>query len=415
MITDFNELTKLCREELNGREYDLKFQGDIIAEWDLLNDWMQSKGYHEFSEAVGYQYCDEQIGSHLIVEGMSQRTKRRLRAVRMLTSYQKGGDFEFRSPRVERVFKGPLGTAFQNYLNYIKDTRQLSESTIRNKTQYLFDLYVFLDGQELSLNDMDQDRMESFFRIKSYTEASRHNAGSVIKLFLQNAYDVGATDRDVSIYVPKDNYNRHSKIPTTYTEEEIRSAVESVDRTAPIGKRDYLVLLLAAEYGWRAKDITAFCFDEIDWDKNVIRFDQHKTGDAVEFPLLASVGNAIIDYVKHGRPESGSPYVILCSERSKWAKPLSSPTIHSIVSQYLCKARVPDWQTKKHGPHSFRHSLATNMLRKEVSLPVISTVMGHQTTATTKGYLKIDIEKLRMCPLPMPEIHSPHYQGKEVG
>ena len=414
MITDLNQLTTVCREELNEREYELKFQGDIIAEWSSLDQWMQSKGYHEFSEAVGYRYCDEQIGSHLIVAGMSTKAKRRLRAIRMLTSYQKGGDFEFRSPRIERVFNGDLGTVFQNYLDYIKDVRHLSESSIQNNALYLFDLYFFLDSMGISLNDLDQDQMEAFFRIKRYTEASRHNAGSIIKMFLQNAYDIGATVRDMSIYVPKDNYNRHSKIPTTYTEAEIRSAIESVDRTSPIGKRDYLVLLLAAEYGWRAKDITTFCFDKIDWDKNVIRFDQNKTGNAVEFPLLASIGNAIIDYMRHGRPESDSPYVILCSERSKWARPLSSPTIHSIVAQHLCKARVPDWQNKKHGPHSFRHSLATNMLKKEISLPVISTVMGHQTTATTKVYLKIDIQKLRMCPLPMPELHSPYYQGKGV-
>ena len=171
MITDLNELTTVCREELNEREYDLKFQGDIIAEWNSLNDWMRSKGYHEFSETVGYQYCDEQIGSHLIVVGMSQKDRRRLRAIRMLTSYQKGGDFEFRSPRVERVFHGNLGTVFQNYLDYIKDVRRLSESSIRNKEQYLFDLYLFLDGLGISLNDLDQDRIESFFRIKHYTEA----------------------------------------------------------------------------------------------------------------------------------------------------------------------------------------------------------------------------------------------------
>ena len=414
MITDFNELVRLCREEISDREYDLKFQGDLITEWDAVSTWMCSKGYSEFSETIGYQYCDEQIGSHLITEGMTWRDKRRLRAVRMLTSYQKGGEFEFRSPRVDRVFEGGIGKAFQDYLDYIRDVRQLSEASIRNNTQYLFDLYRFLEEQRLSLDDLTLEVADAFFKIKDYSEASRHNAGSVIKLFLQYAYDSGITERDLSIYILKDNYNRHSKIPTTYTEEEIRSTIESVDRTAPIGKRDYLVLLLAAEYGWRAKDITTFRFDEIDWDKNVIRFEQHKTGDAVEFPLLASVGNAVIDYVKHGRPESDSPYVILCSERSKWAKPLSSPTVHSIVSQYLRKARVPDWQTKKHGPHSFRHSLATTMLKKEISLPVISTVMGHQTTKTTGDYLKIDIERLRMCPIPMPKLHSPHYSRKEA-
>ena len=411
MITDFSILTKLCRETLQEREYSLPLQGVIISEWDALAAWMKEKDICFFTESIGFRYCDEVLGGHVILDGMSNKTKKRLRAIRMLTSFQKDGDFEFRTPRVERSFEGEQGKIFYEYFHYLVNVRNLSASTINRKEDYLYHLYCFLTENRLSLDDLNVDRLEEFFKARNYTDASRHNAGSDIRLFLEYVYDAGYTRADYSICVLPDNYNRHSKIPTTYTEAEIRSAIETVERTSSIGKRDYLVLLLAAEYGWRAKDITHFRFEEIDWDRNVICFDQHKTGDAVEFPLLASVGNAIIDYVKHGRPESSSPYVILRSERSKWGKPLSSPTIHSIVSQYLCKARVPDWQEKKHGPHSFRHSLATNMLGKEISLPVISTVMGHQTTETTKVYLKIDIDKLRQCPLPMPALHSRHYEG----
>ena len=411
MITDLSVLTQLCYDTLREREYSISLQGSIVSEWEALATWMQGQDIHIFSEDIGFRYCDEVLGGHIISKDMSKKTKQRLRSVRMLTSFQQNGEFEFRSPRIEWRFEGEEGNLFKEYLNYISDIRRLAYSTIRNKTEYLYQLYCYITENDLSIADLSVDGMESFFRGRNYTESSRHNAGSAIKLFLQYAYDTGHTQTDLAVSVLPDNYDRHSKLPTTYTETEIRSAIETVERTSSIGKRDYLVLLLAAEYGWRAKDITTFRFDEIDWDRNIICFDQHKTGNAVVFPLLASVGNAIIDYVKHGRPESDSPYVILCSERSKWAKPLSSPTIHSIVSQYLCKARIPDWQTKKHGPHSLRHSLATNMLKKEVSLPVISTVLGHQTTATTKVYLKIDIDKLRQCPLPMPALHSQHYEG----
>ncbi len=410
MITDFNELTNECLHELYDREYDLALQGFILNEWKLLGHWLETKNLDTFTQTIGYQYCDEVLGGHIILKSMSKRTIKRLRAIRMLTSYQQSGDFEFRSPRVEFLFEGELGLLFNEYLDFLTDVKHLAPSTISCKKLYLYDLYCFIKDIKITPNELIVDRLEDFFRLKNYTSASRRNAGITVKLFLQYIYDKGYTKRDMSIGVMADNYDRHSKLPTTYTEEEIRSAIAQVDRASGIGKRDYLVLLLAAEYGWRAKDITTFRFDEIDWDKNSIRFDQHKTGDAVEFPLLASVGNAIIDYARYGRPESDSPYVILCSEHSKWARPLSSPTIHSIVTQYLCKAKVPNWQTKKHGPHSFRHSLASNMLKREIALPVISTVLGHQTTATTKYYLKIDIEKLRQCPLPMPPLHSKFYR-----
>ena len=67
------------------------------------------------------------------------------------------------------------------------------------------------------------------------------------------------------------------------------------------------------------------------------------------------------------------------------------------------------WKEKKHGAHSLRHSLASNLLKKNVSIPIISTVLGHQQTETTKAYMKVDTENLKSCTLKMPELTSPYY------
>lgn len=77
------------------------------------------------------------------------------------------------------------------------------------------------------------------------------------------------------------------------------------------------------------KDITKFSFSDINWDNNVIHFSQHKTDVPVNFPLLSTVGNAIIDYLKYARHETDVPEIIVSIENSNKGKPLSSPTIHS--------------------------------------------------------------------------------------
>ena len=53
-----------------------------------------------------------------IVEGMTPRQKLRLRACRMLISYQKNGDFEFQSPRVERIFSGETGNLITQFIQH---------------------------------------------------------------------------------------------------------------------------------------------------------------------------------------------------------------------------------------------------------------------------------------------------------
>lgn len=181
----------------------------------------------------------------------------------------------------------------------------------------------------------------------NYTLSSQHNVARNIKLFLAYVYGDGKSCKDCSVYILPDNYRKDCKLPTTYDEDEIHKLLLSVKRASAIGRRDYLNLLLATEYGWRTKDITKFSFDGIDCDNNVICFTQHNYG--VEFPLLSTVGNAIIDYLKYSRPKTEVLEVIVSVENANKGKPLSSPTAHFIVTKYMERARIKNWQKKKHG------------------------------------------------------------------
>ncbi len=410
MVTNFAELVVLCEDELKCREYGTIHYCKIKTQWNKLGQWMQKHQHNDFSEQIGLAYCDEVFGNHILADDISKGDRIGLRATRMLISYQKDGDFEFRTPSMERVYSGDNGKNIKQYLAYAKDVLNLSHKTIQNKEHYLHAFCVFLNEHCLNLDDLNVDSIKEFYTIMEYSPASRHNCGSALRIFFRYAYENGLTQKDCSIFVPADNYRKHCKIPTTYEEAEIQKIIASVERASAIGKRDYLVILLAAEYGWRSKDIVNFCFDQIDWDKNVICFNLSKTGVPVEYPLLSSVGNAIIDYLKHGRPKTDAREIIVSANRSKKGQPLSSPTIHSIISRYMNKANIKNWKTKKHGAHSLRHSLATNMLKKNISMPVISAVMGHQSTQSTKVYLAVDVDKLRQCPLSMPLLHSPHFK-----
>lgn len=413
MVTDFEELVALCDEELKHREYESKYYLRITSQWDALREWLKNKEISEFSEEIGNRYCDEMFGTHLMPRRSPASFREKLRAVRMLISYQRNGDFEFRCPSVKYVFEGSIGEAAIKYLDYCRNDLVLAKKTIENKRIYLHDFCKYLNVNNLHADALSIETAENFFSSMSYSLASRHNAARNIKIFLRFVFDHGYSEKDDSVYIRPDNYKKNCKLPTTYEEDEIKKLIASVERASAIGKRDYLILLLAVEYGWRAKDITKFSFEDIDWDKNVIRFNQHKTDVSVEFPLLSTVGNAIIDYLRHSRPETDVPEIIVSLENANKGKPLSSPTIHSVVTKYMKRAGIKDWQKKKHGPHAMRHSLATNLLKKNVAMPIISTVMGHQRPETTSVYLSVDYDKLKQCALPMPPLRSPFYSRED--
>lgn len=409
MVEDFETLVTLCDEELRHREYLGSYYARLIAHWDKLRTWMKGKEFKEFSEEVGDKYLESVYGTHLLPPRSPMIIREGFRAIRMLISYQKCGEFEFRSPSVEYTFDGAVGKVAFDYLEYCSIERGLAQRTLDNKRIYLYDFSRYMDDANEWFDALSIEEMVAFFKSKGYSLSSRHNCANVVRSFLRYVFDTGKHNKDCSVYVLKDNYRKNSKLPTTYEEQEIRSMIDSVERASAIGKRDYLVLLLVSEYGWRAKDVTLFRFDQIDWDNNVIRFDQHKTDMPVEFPLLSSVGNAIIDYLKHGRPKTDAPEIIVSHMGANLGTPLASPTIHSIVTKYLRRADITGWTRKKHGPHAMRHSLATNLLKKNVALPIISTVMGHQRTETTSVYISVDYDKLKACALPMPPVRSPLY------
>lgn len=411
MITDLKTLIDTCRQELHDREYHAHHADILVKEWDAVSQWFFHRGISKFGQDIGYRYCDEEIGSHIIVEGMSSRQKKRLRAVRMLISYQQHGDFEFRTPRVERTYTGETGQLILQFFQHER-TMGRSEKTIECREISLYRFNQYLISHSLGFADLDIDAIEDFFRAMGYTLSARHTCANHLRQLFHYLYDHGYTPTDNALFVLKDQYRDQCKIPTTYTEDEISRMLSAVERSSAIGKRDYLIILLAAEYGWRSGDIVRFRFSQIDWDNNRISLQQNKTDVPATYPLLSSVGNAIIDYLEHGRPKSDAPEVIVSAEVGKNGTPLKPPTIHSIVGRYMREAGIAHWKEKKHGPHSLRHSLASNMLKNNVSMPVISTVLGHQRTETTKIYLKVDIEKLAMCPLPMPVPGTPHY--KEV-
>ena len=201
MVTDFEKLVSLCDEELRHREYESQYYFRITKQWDCLRKWLNANKINEFNEDVGNAYCDEVFGTHLMPQRSPAKFREKLRAIRMLISYQKNGDFEFRCPSVEYIFSGIIGEIAEMYLDYCKNELILAEKTIQNKKLYLYHFCNYLNINGITFENLSIEKMEDFFLSMNYSLASRHNAARNIKLFLQYAYDNGKSNKDASVYL----------------------------------------------------------------------------------------------------------------------------------------------------------------------------------------------------------------------
>ncbi len=173
--------------------------------------------------------------------------------------------------------------------------------------------------------------------------------------------------------------------------------LESYSTKTANGKKNYAILLLLARYGLRAHEIISLTLEDINWQGGEILI-HGKGSKTCQLPLYKDVGEAIIKYIKNGRPDCSSRHLFLTG-RKPYTEYASSSSIVQIVNTAFKKANIIP---PKKGSHIFRHSLASSYLKNGASLFEIKEILRHQSIDTTSIYAKIDIEKLREIAFPWP-------------
>lgn len=248
-------------------------------------------------------------------------------------------------------------------------------------------------------NKLKKEDILSFWDSRNYVEkTTRTYDAYFLHKFFDFLYDNGYTLVDNSVFVPKVQGSNKGKIPSYYTTDELTTLLASVDRSSPVGKRDYAILLFAVRYGPRVEDIRNLKLNEIDWDKSIISYVQEKSGKRITLKLYDDVATALIDYFKNGRPETDCRNIFV-RHNAPYNEFGADDNLHYIISKYMRFAGFTDFHRRKHGLHSMRHSIAGNMLNEGTPMPTVSEVLNHSKTETTMHYTKIAVEQLKACAL----------------
>lgn len=306
--------------------------------------------------------------------------------------------------KYDAPFPGEIGSYFTAFFENLVIERKLKTSTRNN---YYRCLYKFCERMEydqvLLLKDITAIKILDF--MSSVKNCKDHSA-IILRAVLKKLYDDGMIDRRTSKILDHLKIRIKNKIQTYYTADEILRLEKNINRTKSVGKRDYAMILLATRLGLRSSDIRFLQFSNIDWKNNIIRLKQFKTKVPIELPLLTDIGEAIIDYIKNGRPKIKSKYIFL-RDLGPYTT-VNGTTFYNSIRTYLKKANI-DYSDRKHGSHALRHSLATNLLKNRVPIAIISDTLGHSNTAVTMDYLHISVENLLECSLDVPIVDPNFY------
>jgi integrase len=150
------------------------------------------------------------------------------------------------------------------------------------------------------------------------------------------------------------------------------------------------MVMLCALYGLRSIEVFRLELGDIDWRNATFVVRRAKRGGIQHFPLLHEVGEAILDYLKNGRPKRPSRLLFL-SMRHPYGK--VSPT--SLWRAVGPRLRDMGSRVDYVGAHCLRHACATRLLRKGASLQQIADFLGHRNVRSVDTYARLDMRSLR--------------------
>lgn len=182
---------------------------------------------------------------------------------------------------------------------------------------------------------------------------------------------------------------RLGTLPRYMDDATVEKIIASCQADTAVEIRDKAIILLLARLGLRAGDICQLRLIDIDWDDGYLRV-CGKSRRPDRLPLPQDAGNAILDYLDRARPRIAEERLFVRVQPP--FRPFSSSAeIAGIVARVLDRGAIVDVPT---GSHTFRHSLATRMLRAGAGLESVGTVLRHRSPVTTAGYAKVDIPML---------------------
>lgn len=185
------------------------------------------------------------------------------------------------------------------------------------------------------------------------------------------------------------------KLPVVLSPDEVTRLIEAAPNLL---YRTILMLLYAT--GLRRAEAAHLKVSDIDSSLMLIHVRQGKGSRDRELPLTEKVLGALREYWRAAKIR---PRVYLFPTRKEPAaeeRPISDKTVWHACHEAALRAGL----NKRIGPHTLRHSFATNMLEAGADLRTIQLLLGHRHLKDTAIYLHLSRRHLRAAANPLDQI-----------
>lgn len=202
----------------------------------------------------------------------------------------------------------------------------------------------------------------------------------------------------------KDIYFEHAASPPKESNKQIFSINElnqilnAIDTSTPAGKRDYAIMQIACQTILRSIDIALLKLCDIDFENNLIKTVQSKSGKLSEYKVDDECISAIRDYIEQGRPNTEDDHLFI-RERRPYRGICKKGTVQNIFKKYRNAAGVEHTIGDGRTFHGIRRTVASRMAINNEDIGIIAEALGHGCIDTVRIYTTLDASVMKECSL----------------
>lgn len=290
--------------------------------------------------------------------------------------------------------------------HYLPEQAKKSNNTIETYRDALtiFRRYIsemkHISIRSFCFDDCTHELLLSFMEfLQSSGSAPRtcNNRLAAIRAYLWYAADSDISIQPVALAASHVPFIRVPKLTRETLSEEALSALLSAPSETRIGKRDRIILILLYDSAIRVSELLSMDVRSVNLTAEIPYIRVYGKGDKERIVAITDATAKHIGYylkTVHCDPSPDAPliYTVIKGNVGR----MSVGNVERIIKKYADQIRPdhPDLPKTVY-PHMVRRTRATNLYQDGIELELISRILGHASTETTRIYAVPSIEMMR--------------------
>ena len=292
-------------------------------------------------------------------------------------------------------------TSFKEYLS----SNNFSKRTVESYTFYIKQFLLFIEKYYQRIDSLEKITKETILDYQNYLANYKTEKGiplanitqrlklqALKKFFLYlSKRDLILRDPTIIITFPKEEQRLPRNI---LSEKEVFKLLENTKLRDPVSIRNRAIIETFYATGMRTSELCNLKVNDVDLKEQVVTIVKGKGNKSRVVPLGQYGSYYISLYLEKARKymlkgKRDDPGYLFLSLRGN---PFNKSTINkSVMRSIRNKVKL----NKQISCYTFRHSVATHLLKNKVDIMYIASLLGHASLRTTQRYLHVEISDLK--------------------